>query len=112
MPLRSDWREYGIAVSKLIARAWAEPEFHEQLVNDPATTLRTAGLEIPEGVEVAVDQTPGANWRIIPSSVDPNEAIYVIPLPPRPQRLTDTELRTWVDQRFEGSRRFPIVCCY
>lgn len=113
MPLRPDWREYGVTVSKLIARAWADPEFREYFVNDPAAALRLAGLEIPEGVEVSIDQTPGANWRIVPSSSDPQEAIYVIPLPPRPRRLSDAELRTWVEQSStSSSSRLPIICCY
>lgn len=113
MPLREDWRNYGITLSKLIARAWADPEFHEHLVQDPSAVLKQAGLEIPEGVEVAVDQSPEANWRIVPSAADPETALYIVPLPPRPARLTDAELRTWVQQAQDspGGRRVPVVCC-
>lgn len=42
------------AYAKVIERSLTDPAFRRQLVGDPAATLRSAGVALPDGVSVKV----------------------------------------------------------
>jgi hypothetical protein len=54
-------------IARIIARAWEDEAFKQQLINDPVATLRTVGLALPEGVEyVVVENTASRQYIVIP----------------------------------------------
>ena len=53
---------------KIVARAWAEPEFKARFVSDPQTVLREYGIEPAAGVEIRViEDEPGVQHLILPA---------------------------------------------
>jgi len=48
---------------RLVARAWDDDGFRQRLLAEPEAVLREEGIDVPEGVEVRVEEegsTPGA----------------------------------------------------
>jgi hypothetical protein len=65
MASRADQRR---AIARIIARAWQDEEFKKELKNNPVTTLRAAGLEVPEGVRYeVVENTADREYIVIPA---------------------------------------------
>lgn len=60
----------------LIQKCWIDPDFKNQLMNDPAQTMRNEGIEIPEHVSVtAVENTKDQFTLVIPPK--PNGKIEI-----------------------------------
>jgi hypothetical protein len=56
--------------SRLVARAWAEPEFKKRLLADPATVLKENGVVVPPGVQVRVlESTDKVLYMTVPVAV-------------------------------------------
>jgi hypothetical protein len=56
------------AYEKVSAKCWANPAFKEQLLADPAGTLKAEGVELPEGLKVsAVEDSAGQFTFVIPA---------------------------------------------
>jgi hypothetical protein len=67
------------AHGKIIARAWRDPAFKAKLLADPHTTLKEAGVAVPEGVTVKVVENTDTHHHLV--------------LPPKPTgELSDVEL--------------------
>jgi hypothetical protein len=67
--------------SQLVAQAWTDERFKQQLITKPAAVLREHGIEVPAGVEVRV--------------VEPTEKLLYFLLPPKPAdgaELTSSQL--------------------
>lgn len=95
--LNADWQEQGKKVSQVIAKAWLDPEFQQQLLADPITVLQEHQVQLPDGVEVQLD--PSADtWQIV-QTPDGDGAIFKIPLPPKPDEVQDEELTAWIEGR-------------
>lgn len=110
MALQQGWQEVGTQVSKLIARAWLDNSFKRQLTANPARVLANAGITIPEGVEVRIDEQ-SARWSMVPSE-DMTGAVWTIPLPPKPASVTDEQLTDWVESRVaQPAAVIPPACC-
>ncbi|HEY9601709.1 MAG TPA: hypothetical protein V6C85_08875, partial [Allocoleopsis sp.] len=93
--LRDDWKEYQKSVSRLIARAWLDEEFKQRFISEPAAVLAENNLAVPEGVQVRVNE--GVSVGSITSlggGLD-SDVVYEIPLPPKPEELEDTQIRSW-----------------
>ena len=71
----------------------------QQLVDSTQATLREAGL-IEDFVEVEVNQSPDA--VPILRGTQGETVIYVLPLPPGPNDLTDAQISSWLEGRAEG----------
>jgi hypothetical protein len=99
MAFPQDWKSAETEISRLIARSWLEPELYNSLLTKPTATLREAGL-IEDFVEVEVNQSPDA--VPILRGTQGETVIYVLPLPPRPNDLTDAEISSWLEGRAEG----------
>ena len=70
------------ALQRVITKCWEDEAFKEQLLADPAATLRAQGVQIPEGMTVNV-------------AVDSEDVrTLVIPAAPAPGRMTDEELES------------------
>jgi hypothetical protein len=45
------------AYAKIIAKAWSDPKFKEQLLKDPEAVLKKNGIEIPKGEKIQVHES-------------------------------------------------------
>lgn len=63
---------------QVLERAWADPAFKQQLLDDPVAVLRAAGITVPDGVQVRVVE-------------DTRELVHFL-LPARPAALADGAL--------------------
>lgn len=53
--------------SALVARAWSDDKFKQDLINDPAGTLSGLGVTIPEDVDIkVVEDSPSVVHLVIP----------------------------------------------
>lgn len=105
MALQEGWQELSNQVSKLIARAWLDSDFQEQLIANPKETLISNGVSIPEGVEVQIDRN-SFRWKI-ESIPETESALYTIPLPPKPADINDEDLTTWMTGSGESPQMLP-----
>ena len=62
--------------AQVVARAWADAAFEARLVADPRAVLCEAGLQVPAGLAVRVQEAPGGPEAPMPG------ACFV--LPPKP----------------------------
>jgi len=65
---------------QLIAKCWADEAFKQRLLADPAGTLKTEGIEVPEGVRIQV--------------VENTARAFTLVIPARPTSLSDEMLAT------------------
>jgi hypothetical protein len=98
MAFPQDWKSAETEISRLIARSWLEPELYNSLLTRPTATLREAGL-IEDFVEVRINQTPDAVPVLLGTLGE--TVIYVLPLPPKPDALTDEQINDWLEGRSE-----------
>ncbi|MBC6481924.1 MAG: hypothetical protein GDA56_33380 [Hormoscilla sp. GM7CHS1pb] len=76
-------------VSQAIARGWIDSEFQERFFDDPAATLREAGLLLEESVQVEV---VGSSQPVLRFAGSGGEITIEILLPAKPAALTDEQL--------------------
>ena len=63
---------------QLIAKCWADEAFKQQLMADPAGTLKQEGMEVPEGMTIQVVENTGHVFHLV--------------IPTQPTDLSDEEL--------------------
>jgi Nitrile hydratase, alpha chain len=52
---------------RLIAKAWQDGAFKNQLLSNPKAAFESEGISLPENIEVrAVEETPNAFYLVIP----------------------------------------------
>ena len=69
--------------SRIVARAWADEDFHDRLLSDPKVVLREYGIETEGEVCVSVAETPDSERT--------DDVLHLI-LPPPPSDLSEEEL--------------------
>ena len=68
-------KQYG----QVVAKAWADEEFKQRLLADPAAVLQAEGIAVPEGVELR--------------AVENTDKVLYLALPPKPSaELSDEQL--------------------
>lgn len=70
--------EHAKALSQLIAKCWADEGFKQQLLADPAATLKAEGVEPPAGQSVKVLENT-------------DQVIHLV-IPAKPNDLSDGDL--------------------
>jgi len=71
--------------SEVVQKAWNDPAFKAQLVNDPTGTLRAAGVEIPADMEIKLVEHAAGEKE--------GHTVVTLPLPAAPtEHLNDDEL--------------------
>ncbi len=59
--------QFGRAMADIHARALTDADFKAALIADPASVLREAGVEVPEGTSiVVVENSPSTNYLVLP----------------------------------------------
>ncbi|MEG4507666.1 hypothetical protein QUA81_14510 [Microcoleus sp. F6_B4] len=99
MAFPQDWRSWETQIARLIGQAWLDEALYNSLLNEPAATLRDNGLILEDFVEVQVNQSPDAVPVL--RGTEGETVIYEMPLPPKPDDLTDAQISTWLEQRAE-----------
>ena len=57
--------------AKIVAKAWADEDYKQRLLDDPASVLRAEGMTLPEGVEINVVEATAKNaWFVLPMQSD------------------------------------------
>ena len=52
---------------KIVAKAWADEDYKQALINDPAAILTKEGMPLPDGVEIQiVEATDKKVWMVLP----------------------------------------------
>lgn len=52
---------------KIVAKAWADEDFKQRLLDDPTAVLKAAGVKISEGVDLkCVEDTDKIKWLVLP----------------------------------------------
>lgn len=97
----AEWHLWVLRISKIIARAWTDDAFKDQLIADPAAALRAAGLAVPDGAEVVVEDG-ATGWSMSASSLTRMDRL-TLPLPPKP--TADALLKAWA----EGETGHPPI---
>ena len=72
--------EQGRKMGEIVARAWSDETFKQQLISDPLTVLKENGIEVPPGVEVRI--------------LENTDKLFNFILPPKPVsgKLSDEQL--------------------
>ena len=84
-------------ISQVIAKAWADAGFKEQLMADPAGTLQAEGIEMPAGVKVnVVENTEQVFYLVVPAAI--------------PLELSDEEMQAVVGGSGMGWPCSPDCC--
>ncbi|MEG4072907.1 hypothetical protein QUA30_09455 [Microcoleus sp. Pol14C2] len=109
MAFPQDWRSWETQIARLIGQAWLDEALYNRLLNEPAATLRDNGLILEDFVEVQVNQAPDAVPILRGTSGE--TVIYVLPLPLKPDDLTDEQISNWIDGRAEILPGGLRVCC-
>ena len=65
-------------LQEIIAKSWSDPEFKQQLINNPAAVLKQHGIEVPDGKQVKV--------------VADDEHTLNMVIPQKPDQLNDEQL--------------------
>lgn len=107
MAFPQDWRSWETQIARLIGRAWLDEALYTRLVNEPAATLRDNGLILEDFVEVRLNQAPDAVPVL--QGTQGETVIYVLPLPARPDDLTDEQINDFIEGRTEGFP--PLFFC-
>lgn len=53
--------------AKIVAKAWADEDYKQRLIDNAASVLTEEGVDMPEGVEVkVVEATDKQAWLVLP----------------------------------------------
>jgi hypothetical protein len=80
-------------ISQLIAKCWADEDFKQTLLADPAAALKAAGVELPAGTTVKI--------------VENTDKVFHLAIPAKPTDLSDDDL----DQIAGGTISCSQCCC-
>lgn len=90
-----DWE---INLAKLIAKTWADDNFRQRFVANPAAILREAGMILEDSVKVIVNQ--GGSSSSAFAAAEGGTSVYEIDLPSKPSDLDEEQINVWFDQTF------------
>lgn len=57
--------------AKIVAKAWADEDYKQRLLTDPAAILKEEGVSVPESMEFkCVEMTKSQAWLVLPPKPD------------------------------------------
>ncbi len=75
---REQQEEQAKAYGRVVARAWSDAAFKQQLLANPAAILRENGVDVPEGMQIQVHEATATQAHFV--------------LPPKPFEISDEQL--------------------
>ncbi len=109
MTLLQDQKTWETTVSKLIARAWLDEDFHKRFVSDPAKILWEAGLVLEDFVKVIVTQSSTA-FPVL-KVAEGGTGICEISLPSKPADITDEQISAWSVGALDAANACVLPMC-
>ena len=53
--------------AKVVAKAWADEDYKQRLIDNPGSVLAEEGMEVPAGVELkVVEASENQSWLVLP----------------------------------------------
>lgn len=74
------WQDLSKAWAEIVAKSWSDEAFRKQVVANPAAVLKQHGFDAAGRVEIQVRENS-------------NSGVITLPLPPKPQGLSEDSLR-------------------
>jgi hypothetical protein len=71
----ADSREFFRQWPQVVAKAWADERFKQELIADPRSVLAGMGLELPEGVQPKIAESEGDTQLLVLPQRPPGLAI-------------------------------------
>ncbi len=63
-------------IEQIVARAWEDPAFKQELLNNPKAVLAEAGVEVPDNVDLKIlEETPNNLYLIVPKEAVSETAV-------------------------------------
>jgi hypothetical protein len=87
------------ALGRVIARAWSDPLFKEQLKANPKDILNTMGMDVPEGLEIEVVEN------------SPSKIYLTLPAVTLPELIDDEDIEANVDMPSVGPPLSSAAMC-
>ncbi|MCU0518404.1 MAG: hypothetical protein MUC60_16365 [Oscillatoria sp. Prado101] len=109
MVLKREWRQIVNQVCQLIARAWLDENFKAQFIANPRQILEEAGIDVPDGLEVRIDESAYI-WSV-QQSEEVSGAVWTIPLPPKLADVTDEQLTDLIQGRISSDQVRSTTLC-
>lgn len=78
-------QNWQINLAKIVAQTWADEDFRQRFLAEPAAVLREAGIALEESVTVVVNQ--GAYAPAVLAGAEGGTTVYEISLPSKPDDL-------------------------
>jgi hypothetical protein len=94
--LTKDNPEAQKTLSKIVAKTWLDEQFKSQFLSNTNAVLEENGLTLPSDVEFRVSDNTlvGTLTNEVP---DRESVVYEIPLPDKPEGLTDQPIQSWTN---------------
>lgn len=89
-------QNWQINLAKVVAQTWADEDFRQRFLAEPATVLREAGIALEESVKVIVNQ--GADTPAVLAGAEAGTTVYEISLPSKPDDLEAEQIFAWFEQ--------------
>jgi hypothetical protein len=95
--LTKDNPEAQKTLSKIVAKTWLDEQFKSQFLSNTNAVLEENGLTLPSDVEFRVSDNTlvGTLTNQVPDRE--SNVVYEIPLPNKPEELTDQPLQSWTN---------------
>ena len=97
---------------KVVARAWSDPAFEQQLQSNPGAALAQFGLDVPSDLEIRVETGSGSpqQWQMLNENGRP---VWVLPIPPKPASVNAQHLTNLAAgaQATDGVTICCSICC-
>jgi hypothetical protein len=95
--LTKDNSEAQKTLYKIVAKTWLDEQFKSQFLSNTNAVLEQNGLTLPSGVKFRVSDNTlvGTLTNEVPDRK--SNVVYQIPLPNKPEGLTDQPLQSWTN---------------
>ena len=110
--MQTQSKNWQIDLAKIVAQTWADENFRQRFLAEPAAVLREAGIALEDSVKVVVNED-GRSSAVL-AGAEAGTTVYEISLPSKPQDLEAEQIFAW----FDGSSGVPFtgnsaatICC-
>jgi len=107
---RNQGQEAAKKYGKIVAKAWLDPAFKQRLMENPTEVIEEEGIDVPEGIEVRVIETPESKrYFILPE--EPPHYFYLPGIPASlEEEVLDEPLRSLREEQGGGACCTHIKC--
>jgi len=96
-------KNWQIDLAKIVAQTWADENFRQRFLAEPAAVLREAGIALEDSIKVVVNE--GGSSSTVLAGAEAGTTVYEINLPSKPEDLEAEQIFAW----FDGSSGVPFT---